>query len=505
MNQINYLQLINNADVYSLVEKTPLEYATCLTARLGNKILLKREDLHPIHSFKIRGALNKINQLSEEELKNGVICSSAGNHGQGVALAAQQKNIRAVIVMPLTAPSIKVEAVNSLEGEVVLYGDNYDEAYVHAKQLKKEFGLTFIHPYDDPYIIAGQGTIGIEILSQTEDKVDAIFIPIGGGGLISGIGCYIKETNPDIKIIGVEPTNACAMKESIDAGYPITLEHVGNFADGVAVKQVGDETFKLCEKYIDEIITVNTDEISAAIQEIYEDTRVVVEPSGALAVAGLTKFVKTTDIRHQTLVAINSGANVNFDRLGYITERAAIGKQREMLLAANIPEEPGSFRKFCRAIGPRNITEFNYRYNDDTHAKVFVGVELQGNVQEHKDVIDAIEKLNYSVVDLSDNEMAKLHIRHMVGGSSSIKNEKLFRFEIPEKPGALLDFLNAIGTKWNISLFHYRNHGSDYGRVLCGIQVPSKKESQLTEHLSKLGYTYWEESNNPAYEMFLTR
>ena len=505
MNQINYLQLIENTDIYSVVKETPLEYASCLTERLGNKILFKREDLHSIYSFKIRGAVNKINQLSEEELKNGVICSSAGNHGQGVALAAKQKNIRTMIVMPLTTPSIKVEAVHSLEGEVILYGDNYDEAYVHARQLEQEFGLTFIHPYDDPYIIAGQGTIGIEILNQTDEKVDAIFIPIGGGGLISGIGCYVKETNPDIKIIGVEPINACAMKNSIDAGYPVTLEHVGNFADGVAVKKVGDETFKLCEKYVDEIITVNTDEISAAIQDIYEDTRVIVEPSGALAVAGLKRFVEATDIHDQTLVAINSGANVNFDRLGYITERAAIGKQREMLLAAVIPEEPGSFRKFCKAIGPRNITEFNYRYNDDTHAKVFVGVELQGNVQEHKDVMDAIEKLNYSVVDLSDNEMAKLHIRHMVGGSSSIKNEKLFRFEFPEKPGALLDFLNAIGTKWNISLFHYRNHGSDYGRVLCGIQVPSKKESQLTEHLSKLGYTYWEESNNPAYEMFLTQ
>jgi threonine dehydratase len=295
------------------------------------------------------------------------------------------------------------------------------------------------------------------------------------------------------------------MKNSIDAGYPVTLEHVGNFADGVAVKKVGDETFKLCEKYVDEIITVNTDEISASIQDIYEDTRVIVEPSGALAVAGLKRFVEATDIHDQTLVAINSGANVNFDRLGYITERAAIGKQREMLLAAVIPEEPGSFRKFCRAIGQRKVSEFNYRYNDDTHAKVFVGVELQGSAQERKEVIDSIQKLNYSVVDLSDNEMAKLHIRHMVGGSSSIKNEKLFRFEFPEKPGALLDFLNAIGTKWNISLFHYRNHGSDYGRVLCGIQVPSKKEDQLTEHLSKLGYTYWEESDNPAYEMFLAR
>ena len=505
MNQINYLQLIENTDIYSVVKETPLEYASSLTERLGNKILFKREDLHSIYSFKIRGAVNKINQLSEEELKNGVICSSAGNHGQGVALAAKQKNIRTMIVMPLTTPSIKVEVVHSLEGEVILYGDNYDEAYVHARQLEQEFGLTFIHPYDDPYIIAGQGTIGIEILNQTDEKVDAIFIPIGGGGLISGIGCYVKETNPDIKIIGVEPTNACAMKNSIDAGYPVTLEHVGNFADGVAVKKVGDETFKLCEKYVDEIITVNTDEISAAIQDIYEDTRVIVEPSGALAVAGLKRFVEATDIHDQTLVAINSGANVNFDRLGYITERAAIGKQREMLLAAVIPEEPGSFRKFCRAIGQRKVTEFNYRYNDDTYARVFVGVELQGNVQERKDVIGAIEKLNYTVVDLSDNEMAKLHIRHMVGGSSSIKNEKLFRFEFPEKPGALLDFLNAIGTKWNISLFHYRNHGSDYGRVLCGIQVPREKESQLTEHLSKLGYTYWEESNNPAYEMFLTR
>lgn len=504
MTNDEYLALIDAACVYEVANETPLELASNLSARMHNRILMKREDLQPVFSFKLRGAYNKLASLSEDALRAGVICSSAGNHAQGVALAAKRKNARAVIVMPVTTPSIKVDAVKTLGGEVVLFGDTYDDAYAKARELESEQQLTFIHPFDDPYVIAGQGTIGRELVEQMEDDVTAVLVPIGGGGLIAGIAAYIKGKRPDIKIIGVEPTDSAAMKESLAAGKPVTLEHIGIFADGVAVRRVGDETFRICQELVDEVVTVDTDQICAGIRDIFEDTRSIVEPAGALAVAGAKKYISDNDLRNETFVVINGGANVNFDRLRHIAERAAIGEEREMLLAVEIPEQPGSFRQFCEAIGRRSITEFNYRYNDSRTAHIFVGVELRGGGAERAELATKLKKLGYTFVDLSDNEMAKLHVRHMVGGSAaSIKNERLFRFEFPERPGALLDFLKAIGTDWNISLFHYRNHGSDHGRILAGIQVAEDESAELEEHLAELGYPHFEESKNPAYAMFL--
>jgi len=504
MNTTDYLTRIRNARVYEVASETPLELASNLSARLGNRILLKREDLQPVFSFKLRGAYNKLTTLPQEILEAGIICSSAGNHAQGVALAAKRKGIRAVVVMPVTTPSIKVEAVRSLAGEVVLHGDTYDDAYAHARQLEKEQQLTFIHPFDDPDVIAGQGTIGMEILEQTDEKISAVFVPIGGGGLISGIAAYIKAVDPEIQIIGVEPDDSAAMRESLAAGKPVVLDHVGIFADGAAVRRVGDETFRLCHELVDDIVTVDTDQICAGIRDIFEDTRSIVEPAGALAVAGAKKYLADSGIQNETFVVINSGANVNFDRLRHIAERAAIGEQREILLAVEIPEEKGSFRNFCEAIGRRSITEFNYRYSNSSKAHIFVGVELHHGYAERQELIDELSSLGYRLEDLSDNEVAKLHIRHMVGGpATGIENERLFRFEFPERPGALLNFLQAIGTDWNISLFHYRNHGSDHGRILAGIQVPPEETAELESHLSKLGYAHWEESINPAYAMFL--
>jgi threonine dehydratase len=499
-----YIGLIDEASVYEVAEETPLELAANLSERLGNRILMKREDLQAVFSFKLRGAYNKMATLPEDVLEAGVICSSAGNHAQGVALAAQKRNIRAVIVMPITTPTIKVDAVRALGGEVVLHGDTYDDAYARARELEKSEGLTFIHPFNDPAVIAGQGTIGREILDQLEEDVQAVFVPVGGGGLIAGIAAYVKGKRADIKIIGVEPEDSAAMKESLEAGEMVTLDHVGIFADGVAVRRVGDETFRLCQQLVDEVVTVDTDQICAGIRDIFEDTRSIVEPAGALAVAGAKKYIADNDIEGQSFVVINCGANVNFDRLRHIAERAAVGEQREMLIGVEIPEEPGSFRKFCEAIGRRSVTEFNYRYSDSRKAHIFVGVELRHGAEEHAELISKLSGLGYPLVDLSDNEMAKLHVRHMVGGSAAkIENERLFRFEFPERPGALLDFLNAIGTNWNISLFHYRNHGSDYGRILAGIQVPDEESDELQAHLDDLGYSYSEESDNPAYAMFL--
>ena len=504
MNTTDYLQRIRDARVYDVASATPLELASNLSERLGNRILLKREDLQPVFSFKLRGAYNKLTTLPEQTLQAGIICSSAGNHAQGVALAAKRKEIRAVIVMPVTTPSIKVEAVKSLGGEVILHGDTYDDAYAHARQLEKEQQLTFIHPFDDPDVIAGQGTIGMEILEQTNTRISAVFVPVGGGGLISGIAAYIKAVDPGIQVIGVEPDDSAAMRESLAAGKPVVLDHVGIFADGVAVRRVGDETFRLCRELVDDIVTVDTDQICAGIRDIFEDTRSIVEPAGALAVAGVKKYLADSGIQNETFVAINSGANVNFDRLRHIAERAAVGEQREMLLAVEIPEQKGSFRNFCEAIGRRSITEFNYRYSNSSKAHIFVGVELHHGYAERQELIDKLSSLGYPLEDLSDNEVAKLHIRHMVGGpATGIENERLFRFEFPERPGALLDFLQAVGTDWNISLFHYRNHGSDYGRILAGIQVPPQEAGELESHLSKLGYAHWEESDNPAYAMFL--
>lgn len=504
MKSSDYLDLIRRAQVYDVADKTPLDLAANLSERLGNRVLMKREDLQPIFSFKLRGAYNKIAGLDDEDLSRGVICSSAGNHAQGVALAAKRKGVRAVIVMPVTTPSIKTEAVVALGGEVLLHGDAYDDAYTRAQEIADEEGLVFIHAFDDPDVIAGQGTIGKEILEQADESIDVLFVPIGGGGLIAGIAAWVKQTQPDVHIVGVEPDDSSAMKTSLAAGHPVTLDHVGIFADGVAVRRVGDETFRLCQEFVDEIVTVDTDQICAAIRDIFEDTRSIVEPAGGLAVAAAKKYVAEHEITGQTLVTINCGANVNFDRLRHIAERAAVGEQTEMLLAAEIPEEPGSFRRFCDAIGRRGITEFNYRYADDRKAHIFVGVQLRGGMRERMDLITHLRDAGFPVEDLSDNEMAKLHVRHMIGGRpQGIRNERLFRFEFPERPGALLDFLNAIGTDWNISLFHYRNHGSDYGRILAGIDVPQDETDQLEAHLAELGYAHWEESDNPAYTMFL--
>ena len=499
----DYLQKILRARVYDVAEETPLEKAKNLSEKFKNNIWFKREDLQPVFSFKLRGAFNRMSQLTKEELDKGVIASSAGNHAQGVALSASFLKCRSVIVMPLTTPIMKVRAVESHKAEVILYGETYDECYEKALEISKKENLTFIHPFDDPYVIAGQGTIGVEILEQIDGDIDAIFIPIGGGGLISGIATYVKETKPNIKIIGVEPEDSSSMKLSLEANKPITLDHVGIFADGVAVKRVGDIPFKLCKKYVDEIITVTTDETCAAIQAIYEQTRSIVEPSGALSLAGITKYISYHKNKNKTYVGINCGANVNFDRLRHIAERAAVGKQSEILLAVEIEEKPGSFKKFCDALGKRNITEFNYRYHNKASARVFLGLALHQGEHAHHEIINYLEKLNYSVMDLSQNEMAKVHIRHMVGGRASIKNEQLFRFEFPERPGALLGFLNAVGNEWNITLFHYRNHGSDFGRILTGIEATSTQMRKLEKHLSKLGYRYWKENSNPAYGMFL--
>ncbi|MDH3304906.1 MAG: threonine ammonia-lyase, biosynthetic [Gammaproteobacteria bacterium] len=505
MNPTDYLDLIRQSRVYDVAIRSPLEPAVSLSARLGNRILMKREDLQPVFSFKLRGAYNKIAGLGPDELARGVICSSAGNHAQGVALAAKRLGVRACIVMPVTTPKIKIDAVRALDGDVILHGDTYDDAYAHARALSASEGLIFIHPFDDPEVIAGQGTIGAEILEQAEEDIDAIFVPIGGGGLIAGIATYVKQLRPGIRIVGVEPDDSAAMKASLAAGKPVTLDHVGIFADGVAVRRVGDETFRLCRLFVDEIVIVDTDQICAAIRDIFEDTRSIVEPAGGLAIAGVKKYVAEHGVSGQTLVTISCGANVNFDRLRHIAERAAVGEQTEMLLAAEIPEKPGSFRRFCEALGRRGITEFNYRYADQHAAHIFVGVQLSHGKKERVELIEQLRSAGFPVEDLSDNEMAKLHVRHMVGGRSpAVSNERMFRFEFPERPGALLDFLNAIGTEWNISLFHYRNHGSDYGRILAGIDVPQEETEELEAHLAELGYPHWEESDNPAYAMFLS-
>jgi threonine dehydratase len=504
MTDLNYLERIRSARVYDVAIESPLELASNLSLRLNNRIWLKREDLQPVFSFKLRGAYNKLASLSDDSLSNGVICASAGNHAQGVALAAKHRGVHAVIVMPETTPSIKIDAVRALGGDVVLHGDTYDDAYEHARELEQQRKLVFVHPFDDPDVIAGQGTVGMEILQQL-DNIDTVFVPVGGGGLIAGIAVYVKSIRSEIRVIGVEPEDSAAMRDSLDAGEPVTLSHVGIFADGVAVRRVGDENFRLCQKFVDEVITVDTDQVCAAIRDIFEDTRSIVEPAGALAVAGMKKYIDSNNITGHSLVTISSGANINFDRLRHVAERAAVGEQTEMLLAAEIPEEPGSFRKFCEILGRRGITEFNYRYSNQGAAHIFVGVKLSRGLAERDEIVTSLRAAAYPVEDLSDNEMAKLHVRHMVGGQSpGVENERLFRFEFPERPGALLNFLNAIGTDWNISLFHYRNHGSDYGRILAGIDVPAEESARLAVHLNDLGYTYWEESENPAYSIFLS-
>ena len=499
----DYLEKILNAQVYDVAIESPLDAAPNLSARTGNRIFLKREDMQPVFSFKLRGAYNKIAKLSPEKLKRGVICASAGNHAQGVALSAAKIGCRAVIVMPTTTPQIKIQAVKNRGGEVVLAGDSYDEAYAHALELEKAEKLTFVHPFDDPEVIAGQGTIGMEILRQHPKKIDAVFCCVGGGGLIAGVAAYIKRLRPDTKIIGVEAMDADAMDRSLKAGKRVKLSQVGLFADGAAVKTVGEETFRLAQQYVDEMVLVDTDAICAAIKDVFEDTRAILEPAGALAVAGAKEYAKRHKLKDKTLVAIASGANVNFDRLRFVAERAEIGEQREAVLAVTLPEKPGSYKKFVSLIGSRSITEFNYRYNDRAEAHVYVGVQVANRAESLK-LVDSLEKHGYATLDLTDDEMAKLHIRHLVGGHApGIENEILYRFEFPERPGALMNFLNSMSAGWNISLFHYRNHGADYGRVLVGMQVPAKEKGAFREFLKNLGYRHWEETNNPAYKLFL--
>jgi len=501
----DYLERILKARVYDVAIESPLEAAPRLSRRLDNEILFKREDLQPVFSFKLRGAYNKIAHLSETAAKRGVICASAGNHAQGVALAAKRRGVPATIVMPQTTPQIKVQAVIDFGGEAVLHGDDYDQAYEHALLLARERQLTFIHPFDDPDVIAGQGTIGMEILRQRSgEDIDAIFVAVGGGGLIAGVAAYVKYLFPKIRIIGVEPDDADAMYRSLQAGTRVTLDRVGIFADGVAVRRVGEETFRLAREYVDEVITVSTDEICAAIQDIFEDNRTIVEPAGALPVAGIKRYVAREQVRGKTFVSINCGANVNFDRLRHIAERADIGGQREALIAVEIPEQKGSFLRFCEVLGRRGVTEFNYRYNDAATANLFVGLALSQGRKEKESIIAMLKEAGYPVLDMSDNEMAKLHVRYMVGGHArGLSDERLFRFEFPERPGALLKFLNAIGTQWNITMFHYRNHGSDYGRVLAGIQIPAKERVDFDLHVRELKYVCVEETDNPAYRMFL--
>jgi threonine dehydratase len=502
--QENYVERILKAKVYDVAIETSLEAAPRLSRRLNNRVLFKREDLQPVFSFKIRGAFNKIAQLSSISAQRGVICASAGNHAQGVALGARTRGIPSVVVMPMTTPEIKVRAVADLGGEIVLHGDDYDEANERAIELARERSLVFVHPFDDPDVIAGQGTIAMEILRQTHgDEIDAIFVPIGGGGLIAGIAAYTKSLYPRVKIIGVEPEDAAGMFESLRAGKRVTLDRVGIFADGVAVRRVGEETLRLARQYVDEILLVNTDQICAAIQDIFEDTRTIAEPAGALAVAGIKKYVAREACTGRTLVAINSGANMNFDRLRHVAERADLGAQREALLAVQIPEVPGSFLRFCGMLGNHSVTEFNYRYNDAQTAQVFVGLALSQGKPERIALINLIGEAGFAVRDMTDNEMAKLHVRYMVGGLAGLADEHLYRFEFPERPGALLKFLRAIGSGWNISLFHYRNHGSDYGRVLTGIQVPPHTQTDFLLHLNELQYAYTEETDNPAYKIFL--
>ena len=499
----DYLKKILTAQVYDVAIETPLELAPGLSKRINNQLLLKREDMQEVFSFKLRGAHNKMSKLSPEILKRGVVTASAGNHAQGVALVAKRLNCKATIVMPVTTPQIKIQAVEAYGANIILHGDSFDDAFSQAIKLATQKKLTFIPPYDDPDIIAGQGTIGMEILRQHTKPLHAVFVPIGGGGLISGIAAYIKSLHPEIKIIGVEPADSNAMYLSLQKGRRVRLPQVGVFADGVAIKQVGKETFRLCRELVDEIILVDTDAICAAIKDVFEDTRVMLEPSGALSIAGAKLYCCREELRGKTIVAIASGANMNFDRLRHVSERAEIGEQREAVMSVTIPEKPGSFKKFCSMLGTKSITEFNYRYDDPKEARVFVGVSVQ-NRNETEKLIKLLEKNGLHTEDLSDNEMAKLHIRYLVGGhASGVKNEVLYRFEFPARPGALMKFLASMGHNWNISLFHYRNHGTDYGRVLVGIDVPPGNQAKFKKFLSQLGYRYWDESKNPAYKMFL--
>ena len=503
MRRDDYLQRILTAKVYDVAVESALDPMAAMSRRLGQRVLLKREDQQPVFSFKLRGAYNKMAHLTARELARGVICASAGNHAQGVALAAQRLGTKAIVVMPTTTPRIKVAAVAARGAKVELFGDSYHEASLHAKALAKRRGLTFVHPYDDPLVIAGQGTIGMEILRQHQGFIDAIYVPVGGGGLIAGIASYVKRVSPKTRIVGVEPVDSNAMAASLAAGRRVTLEHVNLFADGVAVKQVGRETFRIARELVDEMVLVDTDEICAAIKDIFEDTRTVVEPSGALSLAGLKRHLeRRRGAPDRTFVTIACGANMNFDRLRFVAERAELGEHREAVLAVTIPERPGSFRELCAFLGSRSVTEFNYRYAPEGEAHVFLGVAVSGR-EETRKLRRQLARHGMAATDLSDNELAKQHVRHLVGGRTQARDEMLYRFEFPERPGALMNFLNRMGTGWNISLFHYRNQGGDVGRVLVGLQVPEKGRTAFRRFLRELGYDYADETRNPAYRFFL--
>lgn len=501
----DYLRQILRAPVYEVANVTPLQAMPRLSARIGNQVQLKREDRQPVHSFKLRGAYNMVASLTEEQKNAGVIAASAGNHAQGMALSGTKLGIRTTIVMPRTTPDIKVEAVRGFGGNVVLFGSNFDEAKAEAERLSEEFGYTFVPPFDHPLVIAGQGTIGMEMLQQN-GHLDYIFVPVGGGGLAAGVAVLVKQLMPEIRVIAVEPEDSACLKAALDAGEPVVLDQVSMFADGVAVKRIGDETFRLCQKYLDGHITVSSDEICAAVKDIFEDTRAIAEPSGALALAGLKKFAEQHGLQDQQLATVLSGANTNFHGLRYVSERCELGEKREGLLAVTIPERKGAFFEFCQIIGGRAVTEFNYRYSDDQLANIFVGVRLMGGQEELKTIIHELRQSGYPVQDLSDDEMAKLHIRYMIGGRPSKPlRERLYSFEFPEYPGALLKFLSTLGTHWNISLFNYRNHGADYGRVLCGFELSDDDLARFSAHVVELGYQSKDETDNPAYRFFLAK
>ncbi|GAB2510076.1 threonine ammonia-lyase, biosynthetic [Microbulbifer agarilyticus] len=502
----SYIKRILDARIYDVATETPLEPMRQLSHRLGNRVLLKREDLQPVFSFKIRGAYNKLLQLPAEQRAKGVICASAGNHAQGLALGAQQLGVRATIVMPSTTPAIKVNAVRMRGAEVVLHGDTFDEAAAHARVLVEERGLVFIHPYDDPDVIAGQGTVAMEMLRQHPGNLDAVFIPVGGGGLAAGMAAYIKYVRPEIKVYAVEPEDAACLKLAMDEGHREgRLPQVGLFADGVAVAQIGEETYRVLRETIDGVITVSTDEICAAIKDIFEDTRSIAEPAGAVGLAGLKKYAEQSGEQNQALATVCSGANTNFDRLRYISERTEIGEKREAVLAVTIPEKAGSYLQFCRDLGDRSITEFNYRYANSGEAHIFVGIQVTTDA-DRAQLVASLEESGYQVTDLTDNEMAKLHIRHLVGGRApGVSNEVVYRFEFPERPGALRNFLEQLAGRWNITLFHYRNHGAAYGRVLVGLEVAEAERPELNALLNRLHYPFWDETENPAYRFFLAQ
>lgn len=499
-----YVKRILSARVYDVARETPVQEADSLSRRVDNRVFLKREDLQPVFSFKLRGAYNKMASLSPAAARKGVVCASAGNHAQGIALSGRKLGIRTVIVMPVTTPPIKIDAVRARGGRIVLHGDTYSEAAARAMELVKEKGYTFVHAFDDSDVIAGQGTVGMEILRQLRGPLDALFVPVGGGGLMAGIAAYLRYVRPEIRLVAVEAEDSACLKAALERGRRVRLPHVGLFADGIAVNRIGKEPFRILRDAVDDVITVNTDEICAAIKDIFDDTRAVTEPAGAVGLAGLKKAVRDWNLSGQLLMSVVTGANVNFDRLRHISERAELGESREVLLAVTIDEEPGSFRRFSRVLGKRSITEFNYRYGDTHEAKIFVGVEISDPENGRRRLLEDLRGQGFEVLDMSENEAAKLHVRHMVGGRTpQVRDECVFRFEFPERPGALMQFLNELGEHWNISMFHYRNHGSAHGRVFAGIQVPRGERKQFRERLRRIGYPFEEETGNIAYQTFL--